>query len=99
MKDRRKEPARETTQTAALDNQGIIQLQQQMMREQDAELEELEKTVTSTKVGTHKASLCTLAQQNLVLASVLTCSRKDVDVVEKVLCFMIYCLFLTRLCF
>lgn len=51
--DRGKESARETAHTAALDNQGIILLQQQMMREQDTELEELERTVTSTKVVRH----------------------------------------------
>lgn len=44
-------PASETLQTADLDNQGILQLQESSMRQQDAELEELERTVTSTKVG------------------------------------------------
>jgi hypothetical protein len=37
-------------QTADLDNQGILQLQDNAMRQQDAELEDLERTVNSTKV-------------------------------------------------
>ncbi|KAK9819807.1 hypothetical protein WJX72_002665 [[Myrmecia] bisecta] len=41
--------ARETDRTADLDNRGILQMQQHVMREQDAELAELEKTVTSTR--------------------------------------------------
>jgi acyl-ACP thioesterase len=45
-------PASETLQTADLDNQGILQLQENAMRQQDAELEDLERTVTSTKVLT-----------------------------------------------
>ncbi len=48
--NRPKAPASETLQTADLDNRGILQLQDQSMRQQDAELEELERTVTSTKV-------------------------------------------------
>lgn len=48
--NRPKAPASETLQTADLDNKGILQLQDQSMRQQDAELEELERTVTSTKV-------------------------------------------------
>ncbi|CAL8461856.1 g1387 [Coccomyxa elongata] len=47
--NRPKAPASETLQTADLDNRGILQLQDQSMRQQDAELEELERTVTSTK--------------------------------------------------
>ena len=42
---------RETLQTADLDNRGLLTLQQQVMRDQDAELAELEKSVTSTKVS------------------------------------------------
>lgn len=41
--------ARETDRTAELDNGGIVQMQRHVMREQDAELAELEKTVVSTK--------------------------------------------------
>lgn len=48
--NRPKAPVSETLQTADLDNRGILQLQDQSMRQQDAELEELERTVTSTKV-------------------------------------------------
>ena len=40
---------RETLRTADVDNRGLVQLQQTVMREQDAELEELERSVTSTK--------------------------------------------------
>ena len=43
-------PGRETLRTAELDSRGLVQLQQTVMREQDAELEELERSVTSTKV-------------------------------------------------
>jgi len=43
--------ARETETTAQLDSRGLLQLQEQVMRQQDTELEHMEKTVTSTKVG------------------------------------------------
>jgi hypothetical protein len=42
--------ARETEATAALDTRGLLQLQEQVMKQQDRELEQMEKTVTSTKV-------------------------------------------------
>jgi SYP5 family syntaxin len=42
--------AKETEATAELDNQGLVQLQQQVMKQQDQELEQMEKTVISTKV-------------------------------------------------
>lgn len=41
--------AAETEATAGLENSGILQLQREVMRQQDQELEELEKTVNSTK--------------------------------------------------
>jgi SYP5 family syntaxin len=41
---------RETEVTAELDNRGLVQLQQQVMQQQDQELEQMEKTVISTKV-------------------------------------------------
>jgi hypothetical protein len=44
-------PARETEVTAQLDSRGMLQLQEQVMQQQDRELEQMEKTVTSTKVG------------------------------------------------
>ena len=44
-------PARETMSTAELDNRGLMQLQQDTMSRQDNELEELERSVNSTKVG------------------------------------------------
>lgn len=44
--------ARETEATAQLDTRGLLQLQEQVMQQQDRELEQMEKTVTSTKVGT-----------------------------------------------
>ena len=44
-------PARETMSTAELDNKGLVQLQQDTMSRQDNELEELERSVNSTKVG------------------------------------------------
>ena len=43
-------PARETMSTADLDNRGLLQLQQDTMSRQDNELEELERSVNSTKV-------------------------------------------------
>ena len=43
-------PARETMSTAELDNRGLLQLQQDTMSRQDNELEELERSVNSTKV-------------------------------------------------
>ncbi len=42
--------ARETERTAELDNAGLVQLQRQTMREQDESLEQLEQSVTSTRV-------------------------------------------------
>ena len=42
--------AKETLRTAELDNRGILQLQETAMAQQDAELEQLERSVTSTKV-------------------------------------------------
>ncbi|GBF90597.1 hypothetical protein Rsub_03169 [Raphidocelis subcapitata] len=41
--------ARETEATAQLDARGMLQLQEQVMQQQDRELEQMEKTVTSTK--------------------------------------------------
>ncbi|KAK9805325.1 hypothetical protein WJX73_002327 [Symbiochloris irregularis] len=42
-------PARETHATAGLENRELLQMQQHVMDDQDAELAELEKTVNSTK--------------------------------------------------
>ena len=42
--------ARETEQTADLDNRGLLQMQNRVMQSQDNELEELERTVASTRV-------------------------------------------------
>uniref|UniRef100_A0A061RCK1 Syntaxin 8 n=1 Tax=Tetraselmis sp. GSL018 TaxID=582737 RepID=A0A061RCK1_9CHLO len=39
----------ETERTAELDNQGLLQLQQQVMQEQDSELDELSHSVQNTK--------------------------------------------------
>ena len=39
----------ETEATAALDNRGLVQLQQQVMQQQDQELEHMEKSIHSTK--------------------------------------------------
>ncbi|KAK9836888.1 hypothetical protein WJX74_010464 [Apatococcus lobatus] len=41
--------ARETEQTADLDNRGLLQMQNRVMQSQDNELEELERTVASTR--------------------------------------------------
>lgn len=41
--------ARETDRTAGLENRELLQMQQRVMDDQDAELAELEKTVNSTK--------------------------------------------------
>jgi len=38
-------PAKETNRTRELDNQGVLQLQKQIMQEQDMDVEELNKTV------------------------------------------------------
>lgn len=43
-------PARETDRTAELDNQGILQMQQDVMQEQDQNLEAMEQSVASTRV-------------------------------------------------
>ena len=43
-------PGRETMSTADLDNTGLLQLQQDTMARQDNELEDLERSVNSTKV-------------------------------------------------
>ena len=43
--------SKETEATAELDTQGLLQLQNQVMRQQDTELEHMEKAITSTKVG------------------------------------------------
>lgn len=42
---------KETEATAELDNKGLLQLQQHVMRQQDQELETMEKTVINTKVS------------------------------------------------
>ncbi|KAG2489068.1 hypothetical protein HYH03_012504 [Edaphochlamys debaryana] len=42
-------PPRETEATAGLDNRGLLGLQQQVMANQDRQLEDMEKTVQSTK--------------------------------------------------
>eukprot|EP00878_Enallax_costatus_P020004 GHUV01021128.1.p1 GENE.GHUV01021128.1~~GHUV01021128.1.p1 ORF type:complete len:209 (+),score=78.66 GHUV01021128.1:535-1161(+) len=44
-----RQPGKETEVTAELDNKGLVQLQQQVMQQQDRELEQMEKTVVSTK--------------------------------------------------
>ncbi len=41
---------RETDATAGLDTTGLLQLQRDVMQDQDEQLDELEKTVTSTRV-------------------------------------------------
>ncbi|KAK9868877.1 hypothetical protein WJX84_007675 [Apatococcus fuscideae] len=41
--------ARETEQTADLDNRGLLQMQNRIIQSQDNELEELERTVASTR--------------------------------------------------
>lgn len=45
----RSAPARETAATAELDNRGLVQMQQSLMREQDSQVEQLEQTVNSTR--------------------------------------------------
>ena len=53
-------PGRETMSTADLDNSGLLQLQQDTMARQDNELEDLERSVNSTKVMMFV--ICTQAQ-------------------------------------
>jgi hypothetical protein len=55
--------AKETEATAELDNRGLLQLQQQVMQQQDQELEQMEKTVISTKVGS--CSSCNMSCNSL----------------------------------
>lgn len=45
----KQEKPRETEATAPLDNRGLLQLQNQVMQQQDQELENMEKTIISTK--------------------------------------------------
>ena len=40
----------ETDATAGLDNRGIVQLQQSLMQQQDSQVEQLEQSVTNTRV-------------------------------------------------
>jgi syntaxin of plants SYP5 len=40
----------ETEATAGLDNHGIVQLQQSLMRQQDSQVEQLEQSVGNTRV-------------------------------------------------
>lgn len=42
-------PAQETEDTAERDNEGIIQLQREVMKEQDAQLDDLSRVISSTK--------------------------------------------------
>ena len=48
-------PAAETAATAGLENRELLQMQQQVMSQQDEDLDQLEKTITGTKV---QAMLC-----------------------------------------
>ena len=50
---------KETEVTAELDNRGLVQLQQQVMQQQDRELEQMEKTIISTKVRLDGAACST----------------------------------------
>ena len=59
-------PGRETMSTADLDNTGLLQLQQDTMTRQDNELEDLERSVNSTKVtglvnGPQACHICHMA--------------------------------------
>lgn len=40
----------ETDATAGLDNRGIVQMQQSLMRQQDSQVEQLEQSVGNTRV-------------------------------------------------
>ena len=66
--------ARETDQTAELDNQGLVQMQNRVMQSQDNELEELERTVASTRVsaGIQTPGLGSIAPCGLFPASCLS---------------------------
>ena len=46
----RASPAAETAATAGLENRELLQMQQQVMSQQDEDLDQLEKTITGTKV-------------------------------------------------
>ena len=68
-------PARETDRTAGLENRALLQMQQQVMDDQDAELAELEKTVNSTKVSS-------VAQlQTVSIPGALSCLQASLIVV------------------
>lgn len=62
--------ARETEATAELDNRGLLQLQRNVMREQDQQLEQVEKTVINTKVREvgkpHVPASCALEDEHFV---------------------------------
>lgn len=52
----------ETNHTAELDNQGLLQMQRQVIRDQDTELEDMERTIGSTKVNIVGNAFCFLTQ-------------------------------------
>ncbi len=56
-----RQTGKETEVTAELDNKGLVQLQQQIIHQQDRELEQMEKTVVSTKVSRNRCKMCCAA--------------------------------------
>ncbi|KAF8055598.1 SYP52 [Scenedesmus sp. PABB004] len=70
-----RQPARETEATAELDGRGLVQLQQAVMAQQDQELEQMERTVISTK---HIA--LTIGEEVDLHTRLLTELDEDVDV-------------------
>jgi SYP5 family syntaxin len=71
-------PARETVNTADLDNPGLLQMQQQVMHNQDAELEQMEKSVQSTR---HLA--LTINEELSLQENLLEDFEQDVDVTHN----------------
>ncbi|KAF6258200.1 Qc-snare protein, Syn8/Syntaxin8-family [Scenedesmus sp. NREL 46B-D3] len=70
--------AKETEATAELGNRGLLQLQQQVMQQQDQELEQMEKTVISTK---HIA--LTIGEEVDLHTRLLEDLEEDVDVTHS----------------
>ncbi|GAB2269328.1 Syntaxin-51 [Dionaea muscipula] len=85
-------PVDAVSRTSDLDNQGIVGLQRQVMREQDEGLEKLEETVTSTKhialavneeLNLQTRLIDTLDYQVEATGSRLQCIQKNLAILNK----------------
>ena len=78
----RDRPPQETEATAGLDNRGVVQLQQSLMRQQDSQVEQLEQSVGNTRVrrlrlrlrlqDTKRIGCCYAEQLRVAHSSLLT---------------------------